>query len=188
MPALAKPLGVPSKAAAAIAPRTATRARPAPMRPVFRAQLASTGANGHTAFVPPLRKLVFEYDEAGAPSAHTRTFLLNHLEDLARKHPHVELVVRPRPQRQPIVRGFYGPSCSVFFHCRAVSDVCVVNDRDKVICLRNFETNGIQQKVQLLLDSSGAKIKSLKRRTVESSTEAARGIWSGMHVPESFRI
>jgi large subunit ribosomal protein L43 len=63
-----------------------------------------------------------------------------------------------------------------------------VNNRDKVIPLNGFEVNGVQQKVQLLLDSSGAKIKPLKRRTVESTTEAARGIWSGLHVEEPFKI
>ena len=63
-----------------------------------------------------------------------------------------------------------------------------VNNRDKVIPLNGFEVNGIQQKVQLLLDSSGAKIKPLKRRTIESTTEAARGIWSGLHVEEPFKI
>jgi large subunit ribosomal protein L43 len=65
---------------------------------------------------------------------------------------------------------------------------CTVNGRDKVICLKKFEVNGIAQKVQVVLDSSGAKIKSLKRRTVESTAEGARGIWSGMHVDEPFRI
>ena len=63
-----------------------------------------------------------------------------------------------------------------------------VNNRDKVIPLNGFEVNGIQQKVQLLLDSSGAKIKPLRRRTIESTTEAARGIWSGLHVEEPFKI
>ena len=48
--------------------------------------------------------------------------------------------------------------------------------------------NGIANKVQLLLDSSGAKIKPLKRLSVESHTEAARGIWSGLHVAEPYRI
>lgn len=63
-----------------------------------------------------------------------------------------------------------------------------MNNRDKVIPLNGFEVTGIQQKVQLLLDSSGAKIKPLKRRTIESTTEAARGIWSGLHVEETFKI
>jgi len=62
-----------------------------------------------------------------------------------------------------------------------------VNDRDKVVPLNGFEVNGIQKKVQLLLDSSGAN-KPLKRRTVESTSESARGVWSGLHVDQLFKI
>ncbi|KAI0318738.1 thioredoxin-like protein [Amylostereum chailletii] len=132
-------------------------------KPLFRAQLSSRPANGHVTFIPQIRKLVFEYCDKWASSANTRTYLYNHLEQLARDNPHVEVVVRQRNQKQPIVRGFY------------------LNDNEKVIGLKEFEVNGIQNKVQLLLDSSGAKIKPLKRRTVESTTESARGIWSGLH-------
>lgn len=56
-----------------------------------------------------------------------------------------------------------------------------MNGRDKVIALNKLEVTGIHKKLELLLDSSGLKIKPLKRRTVESTTEAARGIWSGLH-------
>ena len=56
-----------------------------------------------------------------------------------------------------------------------------MNNRDKVIPLKELEVTAIQKKVQLLLDASGAKIVPLKRRAVESTTEAARGIWSGLH-------
>jgi large subunit ribosomal protein L43 len=67
--------------------------------------------------------------------------------------------------------------------------LCAVNTRDKVIDLKGFEVNGIQKKVDLLLDSSGAKIKPLKgSHVVESTTEAARGIWSGVHVDTPFKI
>ncbi|KAI0809233.1 thioredoxin-like protein [Irpex lacteus] len=139
-------------------------------RPIFRAQVSSRPANGHGAFIPQARKLVFEFCNHWPSSANTRTYLSKHLEDLARQNPHVEIVVRQRNNKEPIVRGFY------------------LNDRDKVIPLNGFEVNGIQQKVQLLLDSSGAKIKPLKRRTIESTTESARGIWSGLHVEEPFKI
>ncbi|KAF8520147.1 hypothetical protein BU17DRAFT_47066, partial [Hysterangium stoloniferum] len=64
----------------------------------------------------------------------------------------------------------------------------IVNGREKVVPLNGFETTMIHQKVQLLLDSSGAKIKPLKNRTVESSTESPRGIWSGLHVEETYKI
>ncbi|KAI0651515.1 thioredoxin-like protein [Trametes meyenii] len=141
-----------------------------PLKPFLRAQQRSLPANGHGAFVPQIRKLVFEFCDNWASSTNLRTYIHNHVENLARENPHVEFVVRRRSHREPVIRGFY------------------INNRDKVIGLKGFEVTGIQQKVQLLLDSSGAKIKPLKREAVVSSTEAARGIWSGLHVEEPFRI
>ncbi|EMD41596.1 hypothetical protein CERSUDRAFT_102015 [Gelatoporia subvermispora B] len=138
-------------------------------RPLYRAALSTKPSNGHVAFIPQIRKLVFEFCEKWPSSQNTRTYIRDHLEDLARANPHVEIVVKQRNQREPIARGFY------------------LNDRDKVIPLNGEEVTGVQKKVQLLLDASGAKIKPLKRRTVESSTEAARGIWSGLHA-EPFKI
>ncbi|KIY45228.1 mitochondrial ribosomal protein subunit L51 [Fistulina hepatica ATCC 64428] len=130
---------------------------------LIRAHLCTRPANGHATFLPQIRKLVFEYCERWPSSANTRTFLLNHLEPMARENPHVEIVVKQRNNREPIIRGFYA------------------NSRDKVISLQKLEVTGIQKKVQLLLDSSGAKIKPLKRKPVESTTESPRGIWSGVH-------
>ncbi|KAG5654293.1 hypothetical protein H0H81_005142 [Sphagnurus paluster] len=130
---------------------------------LLRGQLRSFPANGHVAFVPQIRKLVFECCDRWPSSHNTRHFLLTNLHNIARQNPHVEVVVRQRIHREPIVRGFY------------------VNNRDKVIPLNGLSLPEITQKTKLLLDSSGAKIKSLKRRNVESTTEAARGIWSGLH-------
>ncbi|KAF5355681.1 hypothetical protein D9756_004000 [Leucocoprinus leucothites] len=131
--------------------------------PLMRAAQRSLPANGHAAFIPHIRKLVFEYCDKWPSSQRTRTFLLTQLQHLARENPHVEIAVRQRNHKEPIVRGFYA------------------NNRDKVIPLNGLEVTAIQQKVQLLLDSSGAKIKPLKRKAVESTTEAARGVWSGLH-------
>ncbi|KAF8807660.1 hypothetical protein BYT27DRAFT_7165625 [Phlegmacium glaucopus] len=131
--------------------------------PLFRAQLRSRPANGYTAFLPQLRKIVFEFCDKWPSSANTTTYLLSAVQSLARQNPHVEVVVKQRNQKEPIVRGFY------------------LNNREKVIPLNSLEVTAIHKKVQLLLDSSGAKIRPLKRRTVESTTEAARGIWSGLH-------
>lgn len=149
------------------------------LAPLFRAQLRSTPANGHAAFVPHIRKLVFECCEKWPSSHRTRAFLRNHLQQLALANPHVEIVVRQRNNKEPIVRGFYGTQSSSLFsyfsHCLQA------NNRDKVIPLNNLEVTEIERKVDLLLQASGAKIKHLKRRNVESTTEAARGIWSGLH-------
>lgn len=149
-------------------------------KPIFRAQLSSKQSNGHTAFVPQIRKLVFEYSQNWSSSANTRTYLKNNLQSLARANPHVEVVVRQRSNRQPIVRGLYRTSLHPPFFLVGPY-LHPVNDNEKVIPLNGFEVTGIEKKVELLLDSSGAKIKSLKRRTVESTTQSARGIWSGLH-------
>ncbi|EKM83642.1 hypothetical protein AGABI1DRAFT_110291 [Agaricus bisporus var. burnettii JB137-S8] len=133
------------------------------MQPLLRAALRSRPANGHTTFLPQIRKLVFEYCDKWPSSHNTRTFLCTRLQDLARENPHLELVVKQRNHKEPIVRGFY------------------VNNRDKVVPLNSLEVTAIQQKIRLLLDASGAKIKPLKRRPVESTTESPRGIWSGLH-------
>jgi large subunit ribosomal protein L43 len=79
-------------------------------KPIFRAQLGSKPSNGHTAFVPQIRKLVFEYSQNWSSSANTRTYLKNNLQSLARANPHIEVVVRQRSNRQPIVRGLYRTS------------------------------------------------------------------------------
>ncbi|KAG1841312.1 thioredoxin-like protein [Suillus subalutaceus] len=138
---------------------------------ILRAQLRSYPANGHSAYLPQVRKIVLEYCQKLPSSANTRTFISNDLQRVAWQNPHVEFVVKQRNGHEPIARGFY------------------VNSRDKVIPLQEFEVNGVEKKVQLLLDSSGAKIKQLKKgRIVESTTEAARGIWSGLHVDTPFKI
>lgn len=158
------------------------------VRPIFRAQLSSRQANGHVAFIPQIRKLVFEYCEQWPSSSNTRTYVRNHLEELARNNPHVEIVVKQRNHKEPIIRGFYRTHHALSRVMLLLRHEHSVNNRDKVVPLNGFEVTGVAQKVQLLLDSSGAKIKPLKRRTVESTTEAARGIWSGMHVEEPFKI
>ena len=161
-------------------------------KPLFRAQLSSRLSNGLVAFTPQIRKLVFEYCDKWASSANTRTYLHKFLEELASSNPHVEVVVRQRNQKQPIVRGFYGMFYSFGMNVPKLTAYCScirpVNNKDKVIPLNGLEVTGVQNKVKLLLDSSGAKIMPLKRRTVESTTESARGIWSGLHVDEPFKI
>ena len=88
-------------------------------KPIFRGALRSRPANGHVAFIPQVRKLVFEYCEKWPSSANTRTYLLNHLAELGRTNPHVEIVVKQRNLKQPIVRGFY---CKLLSHLPGLED------------------------------------------------------------------
>ncbi|KAH0838620.1 hypothetical protein J3R83DRAFT_6943 [Lanmaoa asiatica] len=151
---------------------------------MLRAQLRS---NGHSAFLPHIRKVVVEFCQHGPSSANTRIFISKDVERVARENPHVEFVVKQRNGHEPIARGFYGRSCPLSLPRTA--DLPPVNGRDKVIPLQRLEVNGIERKVQLVLESSGAKIKPLKKgRIVESTSESVRGIWSGVHVDTPFTI
>ena len=155
------------------------------------AALTTRSSNGYASFVPSIRKLVFEYCDIWPSSAPLRTFIHNLVEDLARRNPHVEFVVKQRPSREPVIRGFYRESFDCVprrSHSKFNVNSPAVNNRDKVIGLKGFEPTQIAQKVQLLLDSSGNKIVPLKRKTVVSTTESARGIWSGLHTPEPYKI
>lgn len=90
---------------------------------------------------------------------------------------------RARAHRPRLLRSV--PSTSASALARLTRPTA--NGRDKVIPLQRLEVNGIESKVQLILESSGAKIKPLKRgRVVESTTESVRGIWSGLHVDTPF--
>ena len=63
-----------------------------------------------------------------------------------------------------------------------------VNNRTKEICLKGLSRREVIDKIQLLLDSSGAKIKPIKGHPVHSTSPSVRGVWSGMHVEEPFKI
>lgn len=153
---------------------------------LWRAQLRAAPANGHAAFVPPVRKVVLEFCQHGPSSANTRRFIKHDIQRVARDNPHVEFVVKQRNGHEPIARGFYGLS---LISVSSTADPSPVNGRDKVIPLQRLEVNGIERKVELILDSSGAKIKPLKKgRIVESMSESVRGIWSGMHVDTPFTV
>lgn len=92
---------------------------PPATRPLLRGQLTSRPANGHVAFIPQVRKVVFEVCDKWPSSVNTRTYIHNELEELARANPHVEFVVKQRTQREPIIRGFYR-TC----RCKSCIRVC----------------------------------------------------------------
>jgi large subunit ribosomal protein L43 len=121
-------------------------------------------------------------------------YLKKDFVNFAKANPQIEFVVEPRAAHHPIIRGHYC-ECSEsgilgLWDCtKSTNDlkhnICFflgsVNGREKVICVRNMEPYEIKQKVQLLKDSSGAKLKNLAKRPVISTTESDRGIWSPFH-------
>lgn len=110
-------------------PRTCMPKLPPATSHILRGSLRSYPANGHASFVPQIRKLVFEYCDYWPSSAHTRTFLSKHVEQLARDNPHVEIVVKQRPYKQPIARGFYSQSPSASLQVRTQRPSCSERSR-----------------------------------------------------------
>lgn len=160
--------------------------------PILRGQLRSTPANGHAAFVPQIRKVVFEFCETWPTSASLRNVLRDGVETIARENPHVEIVVKKRMFKEPVVRGFYCEFVKVVCHCENFCSNTLlyvpVNGRTKEVCVKKMSQREVMDRIQLVLDSSGAKIKPLKGKPVQSSNPSVRGIWSGMHVEETFKI
>ncbi|KAI7868944.1 thioredoxin-like protein [Spinellus fusiger] len=119
--------------------------------------------NGVGAFVLQCKKLVFHYCEHWGSNKGMVDYIKKDLAAFAKKNPQVEILVQPRPAHHPVIRGYY------------------LNGRDKVICARNLNPVEISQKVTLLRNSSGEKMKLLAKRPVISTTESVRGIWSPFH-------
>ncbi|KAI8336221.1 thioredoxin-like protein [Chlamydoabsidia padenii] len=129
----------------------------------FSSKLASTTNNGTGAFVLQCRKLVFNYCEMWGSNKGMVNYIKKDLAQFARENPQIEVVVQQRKAHHPIIRGQY------------------LNGREKVICTRNMQPNEIANKVNLLRDSSGEKLKNLAKKPVLSTTESVRGIWSPFH-------
>ncbi|KAG9319303.1 hypothetical protein KVV02_002584 [Mortierella alpina] len=94
-------------------------------------------------------------------STHSE-YLKKDLIQFAKEHPHVEVIVTPRPSKHPVIRGLY------------------LNGKDKVVCVRNMEPLDIAGKVNLLKESAGNRMKDFKKPVI-STTESVRGIWSPFH-------
>ena len=50
-----------------------------------------------------------------------------------------------------------------------------------MICVRNMEPSEIKEKMAIVLDSSGRKMRQMDRYPVESVNPSVRGIWSPFH-------
>jgi len=89
-------------------------------------------------------------------------FIKSQLPKFAAEHPQIEITVSPRPRKHPVIIGHY------------------INGREKAICVRNLEPLQILQKVKLLRDASGEKLKRT-HKPVQSINESVRGVWSPYH-------
>ena len=131
----------------------------------------SSAAGSVGSFHLPIRKLVVRYSQYNPSSSGTRSFLLSdHFASLTRTYPSVEFVVDHASRaKHPLATGFYASSSKTD------------NARRKDINLANLDANQVAAKLKQIVESSGNKIKPLKRRPVVSRSEGARGIWSQLH-------
>ncbi|GAC75244.1 hypothetical protein PANT_14c00113 [Moesziomyces antarcticus T-34] len=137
---------------------------------ILRGSLSTTpgGVSGTPgSFHLPLRKLVLRYSQHNPSSAGTRAFLLSStFLQLSKKYPSVEFVVTEAGNaKHPLVTGFYADNSAAAFR----------SDKRKDISLANLDAGQVGAKVQRVVEASGDKTKSLKRRTTLSRNESARG-------------
>ena len=96
-------------------------------------------------------------------------FIRNQLPAFARQNPSIEISVSPRPGRHPVVIGHY------------------MNGRIKPICVRKLDQLQILNKVSLLKEASGEKLKRVTK-PVKSVNESVRGVWSPFHGKEMYKV
>ncbi|PLN76713.1 thioredoxin-like protein [Aspergillus taichungensis] len=130
--------------------------------PVQGVKAVTTARNGVGAFILQCKRLDFHYCDWAGSSRGMVAFLKHKLPAIAKENPQIEIRVSPRPHRHPVIKGQY------------------INGREKAICVRNLEPEQIVNKVSLLKEASGEKLKRIKK-PVSSINESVRGIWSPFH-------
>ncbi|CAN6647888.1 large ribosomal subunit protein mL43 [Trichomonascus vanleenenianus] len=134
----------------------------------FAQQLPKT-LNGVGSFIQPCKKITLRYCNWGGSSQGMRELLRKDIRSIAASHPKVEFHLARDPGKHPILKGEY------------------TNGNTKVICVRNHDKQKVADKINLLAESSGARLKRYKK-AVDSPNESVRGIWSPFHVDKRYRF
>ncbi|KAM3423466.1 hypothetical protein BST61_g896 [Cercospora zeina] len=125
--------------------------------------------NGVGAFILQCKRLDFHYCDWAGSSRGLNAFIKSHLSAFAKQNPSIEITVSPRPGRHPVITGTY------------------INGRTKPVCVRNMDPNEIMQKVLLLRNANGEKLRRVTK-PVKSLNESVRGVWSPHHMREPYKI
>ncbi|KAI5811034.1 thioredoxin-like protein [Peziza echinospora] len=118
--------------------------------------------NGVAGFILQCKRMEFNYCDWAGSSRGMKAFLTHTLPKFAKENPGIEMVISPRPNKHPVLRGVY------------------INGREKVVCVRNLAHQQILEKAILLKNSSGTKLKKINK-PVYSINESVRGIYSPFH-------
>jgi len=130
--------------------------------PLTALRAVSKAQNGVGAHILQCRRLDLHYCDVGGSSRGMLSFLTHNLRSFARENPQIEITVSPRPNKHPVLKGYY------------------MNGRQKAICVRNLEKDQILKKAELLKNANGEKLKKVKK-PVFSMNPSIRGVWSGLH-------
>jgi large subunit ribosomal protein L43 len=135
-----------------------------PIKPIARLPVIQ---NGVGAFVLHCKRIVLQFDKTGGSSQGLRDFLKLRLDRYAQSNPKIEFRIVQK-SGHPVIKGEYA------------------NGREKAICIRNLNVDVVQNKLNLLKDSSGEQLRK-RNSKVESINESVRGIWSPLHVDPTVR-
>ncbi|KAL7409090.1 hypothetical protein BDY24DRAFT_345679 [Mrakia frigida] len=140
---------------------------------VSPSSVKSFAVPGFNHFSIPCRKLVFQYNQVAVSHEGLREYLRTSVIKLAKDNPHTEIVVRSaESMRTPTVSAFY------------------TNGRWKSVSLALRRPDTVARRVAKFLDASGEKIVHLKRTPIVPGplSESARGMWSGLHLPQPVNL
>ncbi|KAG6068276.1 hypothetical protein E4U32_001352 [Claviceps aff. humidiphila group G2b] len=118
--------------------------------------------NGVGAFILQCKKMELNYCDWAGSSKGMNGFIKSLLPKFVAENPQIEFVLSPRPGKHPLITGHY------------------INGRHKPVCVRSLSPYEILQKIELLRDASGEKLKR-RNKAVTSSNPSVRGIWSPFH-------
>ncbi|GME99974.1 unnamed protein product [Ambrosiozyma monospora] len=134
-------------------------------------QQVSKARNGVGAFIRPCKKVTLTYCNFGGSSKGIRDFLRLRLANFTKQYPEIQFQVLQKPGFHPVIKGEYiGSDANV----------------GKQICVKNWNIDVVENKLKLLVNSSGKQLKKPKQN-VKSLNESVRGIWSPFHVDPAHR-
>lgn len=129
----------------------------------------SQARNGLGAFVVPCTRVTLSYCNFGGSSQGMRDFLRQRLAKIAKEHPSVEFRVLQKPGSHPVIAGEY------------------LGGKTKQICVRKWNLDVVQNKLDVILNSQGNLTKK-PQNSVSSQNESVRGIWSPFYVAKNHRF
>ncbi|KAH9452112.1 hypothetical protein MJO28_009029 [Puccinia striiformis f. sp. tritici] len=147
---------------------------------ILRRQLISQpNPSNPESFILPIRKLLIEFNQQRGTQSGLRTFLsLSSPPPSSSKNPSLYQFVKDFPFVEFVVRPTGGSGILKAFYLN--------NNRIKTIPVDGLDPNQIQNKIQLLLESSGQKLNTYTRKnsisvSSENAQNPTRGHYSAIH-------